>query len=141
MSSAFPIEERLRKMERHKKRKNVGLDKFATKREQVVEQHFDDCGEDLSSIVDVTTLYCQSTLMDDSLTQRPSQTRSQTWRTVMSTFLFRLAFSGQMWLLSSGLSASGRMRRPIWLSSCPCWRRSSRTGASTYLSYVEVRRE
>ena len=31
----------------------------------MVEQHFDDCGEDLSSIVDVSKLYCESTLMDD----------------------------------------------------------------------------
>ena len=64
MSNAFSTEERLRQMERRKKRKEAGLDKFATKREKVVEQHFDDCGEDLSSIVDVTKLYCQSMLMD-----------------------------------------------------------------------------
>ena len=41
---ALPTEERIRQMERHKKRKEAGLDKLATKREKVVEQHFDDCG-------------------------------------------------------------------------------------------------
>ena len=63
-ASAFPTEERLRQMERHKKRKEAGLEKFATKRTKVVEQHFDDCGEDLSSIVDVKQLLYHDELLD-----------------------------------------------------------------------------
>ena len=52
VSEPFPTEERLRQMERPKKRKEAGLDQFATRRHKVVEQHFGDCGDDLSSIVD-----------------------------------------------------------------------------------------
>ena len=56
-AEAYPTEERLRQMERHKARKEAGLEKHAYKKEKKVEQHFDDCGDDLKSIIDPRELH------------------------------------------------------------------------------------
>ena len=55
-------------MERHKERKAAGLEKHAykkKKKKKIVEQHFDDCGDDLSSRRDVRQLTLLSELQDD----------------------------------------------------------------------------
>ena len=55
---AFPTEEREAAKERKKKDKEAGIERTVRKRKKIVEDHFDDCGEDLSSIVpDVDSYY------------------------------------------------------------------------------------
>ena len=53
---ALATEEQLRQMEKQKQRKEAGLEKHAFKRQKKMEQHFDDCGDDLSTIIDVQQL-------------------------------------------------------------------------------------
>ena len=56
----------MRQVERHKERKEAGLEKHAYKKKKVVEQHFDDCGDDLSSIIDPQQLNLLTQLQDES---------------------------------------------------------------------------
>ena len=47
---AFPTEGRMRQKEKEKQRKEAGLEPVVRKKTFVVEDHFDDCGQDLSGL-------------------------------------------------------------------------------------------
>ena len=47
---AFPTEGRMRQKEKEKQRKEAGLEPVVRKKKFVVEDHFDDCGQDLSGL-------------------------------------------------------------------------------------------
>ena len=47
---AFPTDAKVREKERRKKLKEQGIEQTVQKRKKVVEEHYDDCGDDLSSL-------------------------------------------------------------------------------------------
>ena len=51
MTQAFPTEQRSRAKEKDKADKAAGIKKVVKRRPQVVEQHFDDCGSSMQSII------------------------------------------------------------------------------------------
>ena len=51
MTQALPTEQRLRAKEKDKADKAAGIVKVVKRRPQVVEQHFDDCGSSMQSIM------------------------------------------------------------------------------------------
>ena len=57
---SFPTDSKARQNERRRKDKEAGIERVVVKRLKVVEDHHDDCGEDISSLGPLDSLFCQS---------------------------------------------------------------------------------
>ena len=55
MQGTFPTDAKVREKQRRQKEKEAGREHVVKKRKKIMEDHHDDCGEDLSSLHDKTT--------------------------------------------------------------------------------------
>ena len=66
---AYPTEARERQKAREKRAKEKGVTNNVQKRKKFVEDHFDDCGDDISSIVENIYAYHSTTVILDELSE------------------------------------------------------------------------
>ena len=78
---AFPTESKEREKARRKREKELGIERTVKKKLKIVEEHYDDCGYDMSSINIDETMLCMpcGCDTDEALSEEDGAIRLQLW--------------------------------------------------------------